>query len=74
MFSFQGISKSTHDKIKACFDFERRNDGVSEPWALDRGEGYKVRFDELVLIGVWVHLFPSRTQKLSTPSPTILCG
>ena len=29
---------------------------------------------KLVLIGVWVHLFPSRTQKLSTPSPTILCG
>ena len=29
---------------------------------------------KLVLIGVRVHLFPSRTQKLSSPSPTILCG
>ena len=27
-----------------------------------------------MLIGAWVHLFPSRTQKLSTHSPTILAG
>ena len=29
---------------------------------------------ELVLIVVWVHLFPSRTQKLSTRTLTILGG
>ena len=29
---------------------------------------------ELVLIVMWVHLFPSRTQKLSTCTPTILGG
>ena len=29
---------------------------------------------ELVLIAMWVHLFPSRTQKLSTCAPTILGG
>ena len=29
---------------------------------------------ELVLIVVWVHLFPSRTQKLSTRTPTIVAG
>ena len=29
---------------------------------------------QLVLIAVRVHLFPSRTQKLSSLAPTILCG
>ena len=29
---------------------------------------------EFVLIAMWVHLFPSRTQKLSTSAPTILGG
>ena len=29
---------------------------------------------EFVLIVMWVHLFPSRTQKLSTSAPTILGG
>ena len=29
---------------------------------------------ESVLIVVWVHLFPSRTQKLSTCTPTIVAG
>ena len=29
---------------------------------------------ELVLIVMWVHLFPSRTQKLSTCTPTIVAG
>ena len=29
---------------------------------------------EFVLIVVWVHLFPSRTQKLSTRTPTIVAG
>ena len=28
----------------------------------------------MVLIGLWVHLFPSRTQKLSINPPTILAG
>jgi len=27
-----------------------------------------------VLIVMWVHLFPSRTQKLSTCTPTIVAG
>ena len=29
---------------------------------------------EFVLIVMWVHLFPSRTQKLSTRTPTIVAG
>ena len=29
---------------------------------------------EFVLIVMWVHLFPSRTQKLSTCTPTIVTG
>ena len=29
---------------------------------------------EFVLIVMWVHLFPSRTQKLSTRAPTIVAG
>ena len=29
---------------------------------------------EFVLIVKWVHLFPSRTQKLSTCTPTIVAG
>ena len=29
---------------------------------------------ELVLIVMWVHLFPSRTQKLSSFAPTIVAG
>ena len=29
---------------------------------------------EFVLIVMWVHLFPSRTQKLSTCTPTIVAG
>ena len=33
-----------------------------------------VRNIQLVLIAVRVHLFPSRTQKLSSLAPTILCG
>ena len=33
-----------------------------------------VYYDLLVLIGVRVHLFPSRTQKLSLLSPTIVAG
>ena len=76
MFSFQGISKYP-DKIatqRSGCDFERRNNGISEPWTLGRGEGYEVCSDELVLIGVRVHLFPSRTQKLSSLAPTILAG
>ena len=34
----------------------------------------KATHNELVLIAVRVHLFPSRTQKLSSPAPTILGG
>ena len=33
-----------------------------------------VYYNLLVLIGVRVHLFPSRTQKLSLLSPTIVAG
>jgi len=29
---------------------------------------------KFVLIAMWVHLFPSRTQKLSTFAPTIVAG
>ena len=29
---------------------------------------------KFVLIVMWVHLFPSRTQKLSTCTPTIVAG
>ena len=36
-------------------------------------DGYKPS-KEFVLIAMWVHLFPSRTQKLSTSAPTILGG
>ena len=34
----------------------------------------KSHLNELVLIVVRVHLFPSRTQKLSSLTPTILAG
>ena len=30
--------------------------------------------NEFALIVMWVHLFPSRTQKLSTCTPTIVAG
>ena len=72
MFSFEGTSSKK--PIKAGFDRRGKTNEMDEPWAKDRGEGYGICFDELVLIGVWVHLFPSRTQKLSTLSPTILAG
>ena len=37
-------------------------------------DGGKRHPNELVLIAVRVHLFPSRTQKLSSHAPTILGG
>ena len=37
-------------------------------------EGANLFRKEFVLIVVWVHLFPSRTQKLSTRTPTIVAG
>ena len=45
-------------RSQSAFDI---NDGASHP-------------HELVLIVVRVHLFPSRTQKLSSSAPTILGG
>ena len=40
-----------------------------------RGSGAREKkIDELVLIGMRVHLFPSRTQKLSSSAPTIVAG
>ena len=38
---------------------------------IEGGEGLP---EKLVLIAVRVHLFPSRTQKLSSHAPTILAG
>ena len=43
MFSFQGTSLKT--QRKTGFALERRSNGVTEPWALDRGEGYGICFD-----------------------------
>ena len=43
------------------------------PTGLQHKEGVTLPH-ELVLIAVRVHLFPSRTQKLSSSAPTILCG
>jgi len=37
-------------------------------------KGQNSSANEFVLIVMWVHLFPSRTQKLSTCAPTILGG
>ena len=42
-----------------CFDIEKM--GKTHPY-------------ELVLIAMRVHLFPSRTQKLSSYAPTIVAG
>ena len=36
-------------EIEMYFDFERRSNGMSEPWALDQGEGYGVCSDEVKL-------------------------
>ena len=41
--------------------------------ALNR-KGQTSSKNEFVLIVMWVHLFPSRTQKLSTCTPTIVAG
>ena len=38
---------------------------------IEGGEGLP---EKLVLIAVRVHLYPSRTQKLSSHAPTILAG
>ena len=43
------------------------------PKGVDINDGY-IRPYEFVLIVMWVHLFPSRTQKLSTCTPTIVAG
>ena len=40
--------------------------------AFDINDGVNPIHNELVLIVMWVHLFPSRTQKLSTCTPTIV--
>ena len=45
---------------QGCFDIEGRG---KEPFR-----------EKLVLIAVRVHLFPFRTQKLSSHAPTILAG
>ena len=43
-------------------------------WLLTIKDGLNAHPHEFVLIAMWVHLFPSRTQKLSTSAPTILGG
>ena len=48
-------------------------------WNSQSGRALKIKVVkatdiEFVLIVMWVHLFPSRTQKLSTCTPTIVAG
>ena len=51
----------------------RRISEIRSKLLLDR-KGKTSSTYEFVLIVVWVHLFPSRTQKLSTRTPTIVAG
>ena len=47
---------------------------ILEPEGFDIKGMVKSHLKEFVLIVMWVHLFPSRTQKLSTCTPTIVAG
>ena len=47
---------------------------ILEPLCFDIKGMVKSHLIEFVLIVMWVHLFPSRTQKLSTCTPTIVAG
>ena len=58
-----------HQVNKRC----KANNGTPEDIALYR-KGKTSSANEFVLIVMWVHLFPSRTQKLSTCTPTIVAG
>ena len=61
------------------FERERRGSGMSE-LSTGRESGsagardMKLASTKLVLIVLRVHLFPSRTQKLSSGASTIVCG
>ena len=54
---------------KSCYAANNGN-----PREQQNRKGKTSSTDEFVLIVMWVHLFPSRTQKLSTCTPTILGG
>ena len=61
------------------FEWERRGSEMSE-LLTERESGtagardMELASTKLVLIGLRVHLFPSRTQKLSSGASTIVCG
>ena len=88
MFSFQGIMTWYSAELDGNSSFLLENGrefhvdnvkkGCYNARALDAkafdicdGENHPAEF---VLIVMWVHLFPSRTQKLSTCTPTIVAG
>ena len=56
--------------IVKCYNLK----AVRAGYRFDINDGVNPIHTELVLIAMWVHLFPSRTQKLSTFAPTILGG
>ena len=71
VFSFQGIFSEkclTIAQMGAIMLKRLEADGLL---TIKDGFGHPY---ELVLIVMWVHLFPFRTQKLSTYTPTILGG
>ena len=78
MFSFQGTKKTltltAQEPSEAGFD--RRGDATERMSFGVYTEAKNVKFasTKLVLIAMRVHLFPSRTQKLSSFAPTIVAG
>ena len=64
------LEKRIDKRDKVCYNPEAVNEGNLDNNIKDG----KSHLTELVLITVRVHLFPSRTQKLSSRVPTILGG
>ena len=71
MFSFQGVSLEKHlDKfLTRCYNSYAVRVVFHFDITMAKSHPHK-----LVLIAMRVHLFPSRTQKLSSSAPTILGG
>ena len=70
-YFFVKVFRITLDKkLDRCYNLK----AVRADYRFDINDGVNPIHTELVLIAMRVHLFPSRTQKLSSFAPTILGG